>query len=81
MTKTEELVALTNGRGCFARSAPDEPLFILCARDVLASDAIREWVRLAKAIDVSDAKVTEAEDLANAMDVWRTRHGGGKVPD
>lgn len=29
---------------CLTRSAPDEPVFILVARDRLAADTIRDWV-------------------------------------
>ena len=35
MTKAEELKRAAEGKGCLGKSADDEPVFVLCARDVL----------------------------------------------
>lgn len=81
MRKDAELEALKNGQGCLGRSQDDEPLFILCGRDVLAAPTVRDWIRRAEHAGVPDAKLNDAKRLALAMDTWRESHGGGKVPD
>lgn len=89
MTKAEELKAVARGEGCLGRSQDDEPVFILVARDQLASDVVRWWAErfLALRMDFGDfdgrakAKYDEAVALADRMDDWRDAHGGGKVPD
>lgn len=89
MTKREELNAASRGEGCLGRSHDDEPVFILVARDQLASDAVRDWARRFLAVrfdlgtfdDRAKAKYDEAMMLANRMDDWRDDHNGGKVPD
>lgn len=89
MTKAEELFALQRGDGCLAKSQDDEPVFILCARDVFAARLVREWadeveiaaVRTAELTEARQRKIADARRLALAMDTWRAEHGGGKVPD
>lgn len=57
---------------CYANAAPDEPMFVLLARDERAPDLVREWVeRRGK----DDAKAMEALDCAGAMERWRAEHG------
>ena len=80
-TKAEEVKALAEGRGCLGRSQDDEPVFILCARDKVASHAVRAWAWAANVAGAPQVKTEEALELANLMDVWRASHGGGKVPD
>jgi hypothetical protein len=64
-------------RGCFAKAADDEPLFVLRAQDRLAPDVVREWARLAEAHACAPHKVAEARSLADAMERWPHR----KLPD
>lgn len=71
MTKTEELAALARGEGCLGRSQDDEPVFILCARDPVASIVIRTWATLSGWRGVREAKREEALALADRMDAWR----------
>jgi hypothetical protein len=94
MTKSEEVAALarsTPGSGTYdglaqtplARSADDEPVFVLVARDACAPATIRAWVD--KVLEVSelttsDPKIKEALDLANAMEDWQFRNTM-KIPD
>jgi hypothetical protein len=78
MTKAEEL---SNPGSCFSHSQDDEPLFVLCARDQIASAIVRDWAERAAYRGVNAAKINEALQLAEAMDVWRKAHGGGKLPD
>lgn len=82
VTKATELELNEMGEGCLGRSADDEPIFILCARDRSSSKTVRQWVQNAKdAGCTNEAKLEEALQLATDMDVWRAAHGGGKVPD
>ncbi len=43
MTKALELESLAKGEGCLGKSADDEPVFILVARDMYAAEAVRHW--------------------------------------
>lgn len=80
MTKEKELAAAALGEGCLGRSQFDEPLFILCARDVFAVDVVDFWIKQAEHAGVNDAKLNDARRLKLAMRAWRETHGG-KVPD
>lgn len=82
MTKAEVLTENAQGRGCLGRSADDEPLFVLCARDLTSDTAVRYWINLAAHAGASDAKLNDARRVADAMRDWRERQAdGGKVPD
>ena len=81
MTKQKELEANAKGEGCLGRSQDDEPLFILCARDVLAVSTVDFWIRQAEHAGVPDPKLNDARRLLRAMLDWRETHGGGKTPD
>lgn len=68
---------------CYANALPDEPMFILLARDRSAPEAVRAWAydrqqavnRGAK--PVSDmAMVAEARACADAMEAWREANDG-----
>jgi hypothetical protein len=53
---------------CYANAAPDEPMFVLLARDPMAPIVVRFWAQLRKkAGTISDAKFQEALDCAEAM--------------
>lgn len=63
---------------CYANAAPDEPMFILLARDAAAPDVVEAWARGREwQIDnglkpESDRPmVAEARLCASAMRVWR----------
>lgn len=59
---------------CLKNSADDEPLFVLCARDPDASNAVRDWAARAGARGVSTEKVVGARLVAEDMDRWREDH-------
>ena len=68
---------------CYAHALPDEPLFVLAARDRNAPGAVRRWANLRDlAINrgyapVSDrAMVAEARACADAMEAWRAANDG-----
>lgn len=75
------IAAALNGVGCLGRSRSDEPVFVLCARDRAASMAVRDWAALASKLGANPAKVSEADAIADRMEAWRLKHGGGKIPD
>jgi hypothetical protein len=66
---------------CYEKAEPDEPLFVLLARDPSASVLVRVWADTAHAamhggftgglvMDVSDEKIAEAYACADAMEAW-----------
>lgn len=66
---------------CYANAKPDEPMFVLLARDVTAPALVRAWAfQRGNAIDngmrpESDrAQVDEALACAAAMVAWREEH-------
>lgn len=81
MTRDEEVEAFMAGEGCLGKSQGDEPVFVLVARDRVASIVVRTWATLAGWLGAPKAKTDEAMALADRMDAWRDAHGGGKVPD
>lgn len=67
---------------CYASAQPDEPIFVLLARDPDAAILVRMWshMRLRRALVLSPLsegqearlqKIKEADDCADAMDDWR----------
>ena len=58
---------------CYAKAEPDEPIFILLARDIIGSDTVRAWAyaRIAQTGDPRDAKAIQAFEISVAMDEWR----------
>jgi hypothetical protein len=86
MTKADEL---SNPQSCLNRSADDEPLFVICGRDQLSSDAVRDWairfrdmrMDLGTWDATAQEKYKDAVECARRMANWRESHGGGKIPD
>jgi hypothetical protein len=68
--------SLTNPQKAF----PDEPTFVLLARDPIAPDLIRQWAeqRLEEGEDRS--KVNKAFECADAMEQWRLANSPEKKP-
>ena len=54
-----------------------EPIFVLRAQDRLAAAVVRVWADEAEKAGANAAKITEAREVADAMEKWPTR----KVPD
>ena len=68
---------------CYTRALPDEPYFVLLARDLDAPDTVKSWAwRRGKAIRegykpaVDKHLVTDAKSVAYAMKVWRCENFG-----
>jgi hypothetical protein len=78
MIKSAELA----GPSCLTESADDEPVFVLCARDPLAPNAVREWAfayerrhgMSGPLTKRQEEKYTEALAIAYQMERWRTSH-------
>jgi hypothetical protein len=59
---------------CYANATPDEPMFILLARDKHAPTVILEWIRVREAEGEDPAKIQEAYDCIESMRHWRQRN-------
>ena len=58
---------------CYEAADPDEPMFVLLARDPDAPRLVREWARNRELRDGPNAKVREARACADAMEEWYLR--------
>lgn len=62
---------------CYDSADPDEPMFVLLARDKLAAESVRQWAHnygLKCGIDPTpeqNHKINEAYQCALDMDRWR----------
>jgi hypothetical protein len=65
---------------CLEKSADDEPIFVLAARDSLAVDTVVAWINLAQKRKVSQAKIADAVTVLSAMMVWQQQHPP-RLPD
>ena len=66
---------------CYANALPDEPMFILLARDPSAPDLVDAWasgriyqIATGKKPQSDMVMVEEAQDCAKAMRAWRDAH-------
>lgn len=58
---------------CLKNALPDEPYFMLLARDLIAPETVRTWGRLryARGLNrLSDKQIVEANQCADAMEQW-----------
>jgi hypothetical protein len=55
---------------CYANAHPDEPMFVLLGRDPMAGSLVRQWASWRERIGEDPAKVAEARECADALDVW-----------
>lgn len=68
-------------RDCYAAAEPDEPMFVLLARDVVAPETIVRWISLREELiraglkpDSDQATLREAREVALDMIRWRRRN-------
>jgi hypothetical protein len=70
---------------CYQNALPDEPTFVLLARDKAAPAAIRDWIQHRQApagtawymLSAQEmAMLAEAESCAAEMEAWRTKNEG-----
>lgn len=69
---------------CYANAAPDEPMFVLLARDSCAPAAIEKWIEYRESMvaigikpESDRAMIEEARQCVNAMDEWRKANRPG----
>lgn len=60
---------------CYANADPDEPMFILLARDKHAPALVWIWAALRELDSEDPAKVQEARECVVAMMTWAVDHG------
>ena len=60
---------------CYAKAEPDEPMFILLARDKHAPTLVWLWATLRELDNEDPAKVQEARDCVMAMINWAHARG------
>ncbi len=58
---------------CYANAAPDEPMFVLLARDPLAPILVSLWADLRALTRGDDDKVAEARSCVFDMEIWNER--------
>lgn len=63
---------------CYANAEPDEPMFILLARDKGAPLLVEHWALQRAAQGEDEAKVQEALDCAHNMRKWREENRPNK---
>lgn len=61
---------------CWAKALPDEPFFLLLARDPLAPLLVRSWVEIRRLQGRGGDQANEAERCANDMVEWYGAHAG-----
>lgn len=70
MLKKDELL---NANSCLNKAAPDEPVFVLRAKDPLAGMTVRHWATMATGTHEPE-KLKEALELAQRMEAWRAQN-------
>lgn len=59
---------------CYANAEPNEPMFILLARDFWAPVLVRGWATFRENAGEDAEKVANARACADAMEQWRAEH-------
>lgn len=59
---------------CYADALPDEPMFVLLARDPYAPILVRRWAEWAEINSKDPVKVAVARATAREMEEWRSKH-------
>lgn len=77
MTKRE---AMIDPDSPWNRTDDDEPVFVICGRDVTARTTILAWMGEAMKVGVGHKKLDSALRVACAVIGWQAEHGS-KVPD
>jgi hypothetical protein len=56
---------------CYKNAEPDEPMFVLLARDKSAPTLVRLWAQWREQNGEDPKKVAEARECADKMEAWR----------
>lgn len=61
---------------CYEKAEPDEPMFILLARDPDAPELVELWAEMRQNREDpnDDDQIREAKECATAMRLWRQNH-------
>lgn len=59
---------------CYEDALPDEPMFVLLARDPYAPTLVRNWAAWAQINSKDPIKVQIARTTADEMVAWRAKH-------
>jgi hypothetical protein len=59
---------------CYKNAKPDEPIFVLLARDPDAPFVVEQWAHQRVLRGEDQEKVQEARDCAAAMRKWREKN-------
>lgn len=71
MNKSETMEAAERGEGCLGRSQGQEPVFVLVARDVCATAAVKAWIHAAlEYLPPNHPKIVDAHATLKAMETW-----------
>lgn len=65
---------------CYENAEPDEPMFILLARDIQAAGLVEQWASLREIQGELPEKVAEARQCAIDMRAWRIKKKREKSP-
>jgi hypothetical protein len=80
-TKAEELALLAQGKGCLAKAADDELIFIFRSQDKLYNLPVQVWADELASIHGKDhPKVVEAYQNLERAKAWQETHTT-KYPD
>lgn len=60
---------------CYENADPDEPMFVLLARDPMAPILVELWASLRAQAAGNPSKVAEARQCAENMRKWKHEHG------
>jgi hypothetical protein len=66
---------------CYTNAEPDEPMFILLARDIGAPALVDAWAAERERAGEDPTKVKEAQDCADAMRRWRAENRPAQTTD
>lgn len=56
---------------CYANAEPDEPMFVLLARDERAPALVEMWCAMSHLKGTDPKKIAEAAACKRAMEAWR----------
>lgn len=65
---------------CYANAEPDEPMFVLLARDRTAPNIVTQWAMRRVELGLNepgDPQIVEALQCADNMAHWRSEHREG----
>lgn len=65
---------------CYANAEPDEPMFVLLARDPRAAVLVNLWAAMSRMDEEDPTKIAEAEKTANEMVMWMLAKRPGREP-